>query len=45
MPRLRNTRTGVIVNVDEATAESLRATHKPVEAVRPPRPTAGKPSK
>lgn len=30
MPRLRDERTGVVVDVDDATAERLASTHKPV---------------
>lgn len=30
MPRLRDTRTGVVVNVDDATASALGAAYKPV---------------
>lgn len=31
MPRLRNPRTGVVVDVDEETAERLRSTHEPTK--------------
>ena len=32
MPRLRDTRTGVVVNVDDDTATNLGAAYEPVEA-------------
>lgn len=32
MPRLRDTRTGVVVNVDDATASGLGTAYEPVES-------------
>lgn len=32
MPRLRDTRTGVVVDVDDATASGLGAAYEPVKA-------------
>ncbi|MET0887355.1 MAG: hypothetical protein ABWX92_12995 [Mycetocola sp.] len=34
MPRLRDTRTDVVVNVDDATASALGAAYVPVEEVK-----------
>lgn len=36
MPRLRDTRTGVVVDVDEETAAALGSAFEPVEATKKP---------
>lgn len=45
MPRLRDVRTGVVVNVDDATAERLSATHKPMSSARPAKPAPSRSTK
>ena len=42
MPRLRDTRTGVVVNVDDVTAANLGAAYGPVEAKAPAKRAAAK---
>lgn len=39
MPRLRNTATGVVVNVSEQTAKSLDGSYTPVSAAKPKQQT------
>lgn len=39
MPRLRNTRTGSVVNVDDATAARLGAEYEPLDKPEPAKPT------
>lgn len=40
MPRLRDTRTGVVVDVDDVTASSLGAAYEPVSDKVPAKKTA-----
>lgn len=40
MPRLRDTRSGVVVDVDDATAALLAATHEPLERRAPAKKAA-----
>lgn len=43
MPRLRDTRTGVVVDVDDATADLLGTAYEPAEQAKaPPKRTAAK---
>lgn len=42
MPRLRDTRTGVVVEVDEATATALGVAYEPAEKPTAPAKAAGK---
>lgn len=37
MPKFRNTRTGVVVNVDDEAAETLGPGYEPADAPKPPR--------
>lgn len=36
MPRLRDTRTGIVVDVDDATADLLGTAYEPVEQAKAP---------
>lgn len=45
MPRLRDTRTGVVVSVDDATATALGAAYEPVEEKKAPAKKAAAPRK
>jgi len=40
MPRFRNTRTGSVVNVDDATAARLGAEYQPLDKPAPAKPAA-----
>ena len=46
MPRLRNPRSGVVVDVDDATAARLEASHEPVGGAKkaPAKKAAAKPA-